>query len=788
MERLHDNCHVLANPKSGEVFLIRRHLFLFLILFLAVLGLLRIGYLYVEVGKGIAENHSESPSIFYGRPLEISRGDHLGNIHFVERLNRLAYKKVTGKPSAAGTFSNERDHIRLFPRNRGNEKRFHQNTPVDIALHDGRVTTLTSSTGGALASIQLEPEEIGRMMSSKMESLHPVTLTAISHDLQNAILASEDKRFYYHFGIDVLAAVRALWINIKEQRFAQGGSTITQQLAKNFFLSPQKTVARKLREVELALALELRYTKKELLEMYLNKIYLGQAGARGIYGVEEAANFYFSKRARDLSLAEAALVAAIIHAPNRYVVSRNHKTAKDRRDKVLSKMQKLSMISENDFLRASKVPIKLQSHSAPVHRSSYFIDYIQRITREELGTEKFYHKGYLYYTTLDPLQQAAAEEALARGLETIEKTALPAGEPLQAALVAIDPKTGSITAMVGGRNYGQNRFNRAVDAKRQSGSAFKPFVLLAALSQSLANHGNITLSTLISGEPISLPTPEGTWTPTNFENKQYGKITIRKTIEDSVNTATVRLAHDVGFQEVLETARLAGVTSPLLPVPSMALGSFEVTPLELAYAYATLASGGVRFERFPLFSVTTADGDTIIARTGKRKQVFDPRVAYLAGYALEGVLTRGTAKEAKALNINFPASGKTGTTNGNRDSWFVSYTPDVVCAVWVGYDSGADTGLTGAAGALRINARFLRAFYSQAGPQTATTPEGIETAAIDPVSGFLATTLCPKTFNEAYLTGTAPKETCPDHPVNPVMDAVRNKMRDAGNFLHKLFK
>ncbi|PKN19694.1 MAG: hypothetical protein CVU71_04790 [Deltaproteobacteria bacterium HGW-Deltaproteobacteria-6] len=748
----------------------------------------RIGYLYVEVGKGIAESTSEAPSIFYGRPLEISRGDHLGNIHFVERLNRLSYRKVIGEPSAAGTFSREPEHIRIFLHDKGIEKRFFKSGPVDIALRDGRVTALTSASGGELESIRLEPEEIGRLISSKMESRHPVTLAVVSPYLQNAILASEDKRFYSHCGIDILAIGRSLFANIKEQRFAQGASTITQQLARNFFLSPRKTVARKLREVELALIIELRYSKKQILEMYLNKIYLGQAGSQGIYGVEEAAGFYFSKQAKDLSLEEAALLAGIIHSPNRYTHPRNSKAAKERRDKVLLRMQKLAMITEGDFRGASNAPVKLQSRSLPVHLSSYFIDYIQRITREELGTEKFYHKGYHYYTTLDPFHQAAAEEALARGLSTIEKTALPAGEPLQAALVAIDPKTGAITAMVGGRNYGQNRFNRAVDAKRQPGSAFKPFVLLAALSQSLASHGSITLSTLVSGEPISLPTPEGTWTPTNFEYKKYGNITIRKTIEDSINTATVRLANDVGFKEVLKTARLAGITSPLLPVPSMALGSFEVTPLELAYAYATMASGGIRFERFPLFSVTTADGDAIITRTVRQKQVFDPRVTYLAGYALEGVLERGTAKEAKSLNINFPVSGKTGTTNGNRDSWFVSYTPDIVCAVWVGYDSGADTGLTGAAGALRINARFLRALYSQAGPSAVVVPEGIETAVIDPVSGYLVTASCPKTFKEAYLAGTEPKEICPDHPVNPVMDAVRNKMRDAGNFLRKLFK
>ena len=400
--------------------------------------------------------------------------------------------------------------------------------------------------------------------------------------------------------------------------------------------------------MELALAIELRYSKKQILEMYLNKIYLGQAGSQGIYGVEEAANFYFSKHAKNLSLEEAALLAGIINSPNRNLPFRNLEKAKERRDIVLAKMQKLAMIPENEFRKASEAPIRIQSHSGLVNSSSYFVDYIKRITTEELGTEKFYHPGYIYYTTLDSVLQALAEEAVSRGLEELDQAAIPAGEPLQAALVAIDPKTGEMVAMVGGRSYGQTRFNRAVDAKRQPGSAFKPFVLLAALSG-----GNRTLSTRVSGEPISLPTPEGIWTPTNFEDKKYGNITIRKAIEDSVNTATTRLAYDVGFKKVLKTARLAGIMSPLLPVPSLALGSFEVRPMELAYAYTTIASGGIRYERFPLFSVTETNGVKIITRKLKREKMLDPRETYLAGYAMEGVLERGTAKEANCSRLIF---------------------------------------------------------------------------------------------------------------------------------------
>jgi penicillin-binding protein 1B len=278
------------------------------------------------------------------------------------------------------------------------------------------------------------------------------------------------------------------------------------------------------------------------------------------------------------------------------------------------------------------------------------------------------------------------------------------------------------------------------------------------------------------------------WTPSNFERKTYGKITIRKMIEESVNTATVRLANDVGLNEVLKVARAAGITSPLSPVPSMALGSFEVTPVELAYAYTTIASGGIRFNPFPLFSVTTADGDILITKNVNRERALDPRATYLTGYAMEGVLERGTAKSAKTLGIYFPASGKTGTTDGNRDSWFVGFTPDVVCAVWVGYDSGAGTGLTGASGALHIWARFMRALYPQSGPPAMTRPEGVEIAVIDPESGYLATASCPQTLREAYLTGTAPKQTCPLHPVNPVVDTIRRGMRSVGDFFRNLFK
>ena len=740
------------------------------------------------MGRGVAGDAWEVPSILYGRPAEIGKGDHLGNLRFHERLRRLSYRKVTGKPSAAGTWSEEPDRVRIYTRDYRIEETPRNGGPVEIEVRDGRIVSIASSAGVPLDSIHLEPEEIGRILGPRKESRRIVPLSSIPASLRQAVLAAEDARFYSHFGIDVVGVARAFLTNLRERRFAQGGSTITQQLAKNFFLSPKKTIGRKIREAELALALELRYPKTTILEMYLNKIYFGQEGPRGIYGIEEAAGFYFSKRSSELTLEEAALLAGVIRSPNRYSPFRAPAAARERRNTVLARMRQLGMIGEEEHRRASRAPVRTRPRRAPANLAAYFADYIQRVAEDDLGGEKLYRTGYRFYTTLDPVQQAAAEEAVASVLAEIERSALPAGEPLQAALVAVDPATGEMTAMVGGRGYAETQFNRAADARRQPGSAFKPFVLLAAMEQAARGKGKTTLSTIVSGETVTVPAREGPWTPSNFEGKSYGSITVRKAIEDSVNTATVRLALDVGLPEVVKTARAAGINSPLSPVPSMALGSFEVTPVELAYAYATIASAGVRYDPFPLFSATTADGEILTTGKVRWERAVDPRAAYLTGHAMEGVLDRGTAKTARGMGITFPASGKTGTTDGNRDSWFVGFTPDVVCAVWVGYDSGADTGLPGAKGALPIWARFLRALYPGPGPVTLQPPVGIETAEIDPESGFLATTACPQTMREAYLSGTAPKDRCPLHPVNPVTDTFRRGLRGVGDFLRDLFK
>ncbi len=759
-----------------------------LLLILAGGVVLRYGYLYARVSTGLARDAWEVPSILYSRSATIRAGDSLAGLRLAERLARLSYRKVAGIPDRPGTWSEEPDRIRIYTRDFRQGETDHIGFRATMTIQDGRVASLLTQSGEAADAVRLEPEEVARILGPRLESRRLVPLSAIPKTLQDAVLAAEDARFYSHQGIDSLGILRALGTNLRRMRFVQGGSTITQQLAKNFFLTPKRSVWRKLREVELAVLLEIRYSKREILEAYMNKIYLGQEGPRGIYGVEEAARFYFSKGVGDLSLEESALLAGIISSPNRFSPLRRVEVARERRDWVLGRMRKLGMIDEARFRTALRSPVRTNPRRVPVNLAEYFVDYIRRTAGEALGDERLYQTGYRFYTSLDPVQQAAAEAAVTEGLGELGGRGLD-GDPLEAALVAVDPVTGEMTAMVGGRGYGETQFNRAADARRQPGSAFKPFVLLAAMRQAVAGKGKVTLASRVSGAPLSVPVPGGTWAPANFGGEVYGDMTVRAMIENSVNTAAVRLALDTGLKAVADAARAAGITSPLVPVPSLALGSFEVTPVELAYAYASLASGGTRFAPFALHAVLGGDGALLVAPKPSRDDgAIDPRAAYLVTRALEGVLDRGTARAARDAGLSFAAAGKTGTTDDFRDSWFVGYTPDLVCAVWVGRDSGRPSGLSGAAGALRIWTRFMKAVYPAGSRRAFAVPPGIVTAEIDPESGLLATSGCPQTYVEAFPEELVPTETCPLHPAHPLVDTVRKGFRGLGEFFRNLFR
>ncbi len=770
-----------------------KHLFRSRTLFaaLAVLFLLHLGYLYVKVGTGLARDAWEVPSILYGRPAAIRPGDLVDNLRISDRLGRLSYRKVKGTPETPGTWSEENDRIRIHTRGFEAGEASRPGVRAEIGIAERRIVSLKTLSGAPLEELVLEPEEIARILGPKMESRRMVPLDTVPKHFRNAVLAAEDSRFYSHFGIDLIGVVRALRANLRRMRIVQGGSTITQQLAKNFFLSPEKSLWRKIREAELAVLLEVRFTKEEILEAYLNKIYFGQEGPRGIYGVEDAADFYFSKSVDDLTLEESALLTGIIRSPHRYSPLRMADAARNRRNWVLSRMASLEMISKEEEQKASRIPLRMNPRHVPVKIAEYYVDYLERVAEETLGPGRLSRTGYRFYTSLDLVHQSAAERAVTQGLAELGRAKVQAGkeeDPLEAALVAVDPHTGDLTAMVGGRGYGETQFNRAVDARRQPGSSFKPFVLLAAMEQAVRGEGETTLASRISGEPVSVETDTGKWTPANSQGKEYGVISVRRMIEESVNTAVVRLALDVGLPEVIAAARNGGITSSFIPVPSLSLGSFEVTPIEMAYAYATIASGGTRFHPFPLRAVTDSEGNPLREETPIREKAVDARAAYLVTYSLEGVLERGTGNPVRLAGIDFPAAGKTGTTDDYRDSWFAGYTPDLVCVVWVGRDSGGTTGLTGASGALRIWTKFMKSVYPAGGRYAFAVPPGITIAEIDPESGFLTTSACPESFPEAFPDDLVPKETCPLHPSHPIVDTVRKGWRGLRDFIDSLFR
>jgi penicillin-binding protein 1B len=532
--------------------------------------------------------------------------------------------------------------------------------------------------------------------------------------------------------------------------------------------------------------LEWRYGKNEILETYLNAIYLGQHGNVGLYGVGAAARSYFGKEIEKLTLGEAALLAGMIRAPNSYSPVQDAERARERRDLVLTRMRDLGLIDEAARVKASEERIRVRSGTAPRLLGPYFLDHVRAQIEPSLADSGWQGGGLRIYTTLDPVLQRAAEAAVTRGLDRLEGRYKhlrrgEAGQRLQAALIALDPATGEVRALVGGRDYAQTQFNRAIQARRQPGSAFKPFVYLAALG--FGPNGApppLTPVSFVKDEPLSLRVGRDTWTPRNYEDRFEGTVTVRRALEQSLNAATIRVAEAVGFDAVVRAARQVGFTSAMQPVPALVLGSFEVTPLELATAYATLANGGQRLTPVTVRAVVERDGTLLDQPIPTRTATVQPGEAFLVTNLLRGVVDRGTGASARALGVEGAVAGKTGTTNDGRDAWFVGYTPRLVTLVWVGFDERDVLRLSGSQAALPIWADFMRASLSVLPPAAFTVPTSVVFRDVDPSNGKLATRFCPVVFREAFLSGTDPREMCSDHGgPGQIFDSLFQRFLDA---------
>ncbi len=588
-----------------------------------------------------------------------------------------------------------------------------------------------------------------------VEKRVPISLDAIPKYLKNAIIATEDTHFYEHAGVDIKGVARALVKDIMARRFVEGASTITQQLAKTLFLTSKKTILRKIKEVLLAIQIERRYTKDEILALYLNQIYLGS----GAYGVEAAANIYFGKSAQDLNLPECALVAGLPKSPSRYSPLVNRDLALKRRTIVLGRMRQTGVISEKEYQEAKEAPLVLAEVKQEEWRAPYFVKYVKAFLEDTLGQESLYKRGLAVYTTLDSAKQSLAEKVFKDGLEQLEKrinqgyaegTKYPQG-----ALVCLDAHQGSILAMVGGRDFDESRFNRATQALRQPGSAFKPIVYAYAIEQ-----GFVQNDTIWDG-PIEFKSGgEENWAPVNFSGDYKGEMTLRWALAVSENIPAVKLLNKLGAESVAQFAHNMGITSVFQPNLTLALGASEVALLELTAAYAVFPNQGIWVKPCAVVEVFDSDGRLLWRMKPQRRTVMRKESAYIITDMLQGVVQNGTGQKAK--RIGRPLGGKTGTTNTYRDALFVGFSPTLVTGVWTGCDNHESIGdhETGGRAALPIWVDFMEGALTGELYHDFSVPENIIKVSIDKESGLLASQDCPFAEKAAFIKGTEPKEYC----------------------------
>lgn len=724
------------------------------------------------VSERFRTHHWDFPSKIYSDSQLIYPGMDLKAVGFFDRLHDLDYQPITTPVERAGDYRIDEHngtvdvYLRDLPTPVGDTDA----RRVRLFVTDTTVTRIVDLNDETkeLFAIELEPALLSGLYQGAWEERHLVSLGEVPPLLLRAIIDVEDQHFYEHHGIDVNGVARALFVNLRSGHTVQGGSTLTQQLMKNFFLTDERSMRRKVREALMALIVERRFTKQEILENYVNEIYFGQKGAQGIYGVWEASRFYFAKEPQDLSVAEMAMVASLIKAPNRYSPFRDKERALHRRNYALSLMLKQGDITAEQYAAAVAEPLRIAPMLNQVKDAPYFVDYVRQELSQAYPSDVLTTEGLRIYTALDMHLQRLAEQAVQNGLADLEKRypRLRADKPadqLQACLIVIQPQSGAIKAMMGGRDYRSTQFNRCTQALRQPGSVFKPFTYLTAFEQTRHGDPHILPTTRIEDEPFDWAFDNQVWSPANYKKRYMGMVSVREALEFSLNAATARLAQQIGLPGILETARRMGISSPLPPYPSVVLGAAEVTPFEVAQAFSVLASSGLRAEPLSVKKVIDRGGLPIERKPVQVEQVISPDTAYLVTHLMEGVLDYGTGSGARKRGFKRPAAGKTGTTNDYRDAWFVGFTPDLLAVVWVGFDQKRPINLAGGEAALPIWTEFMKQATTSMPESTFVPPPGVSLVSIDPLSGQLATPACTERLDEAFYKGDEPTTPCPLH-------------------------
>ncbi len=711
----------------------------------------------------------------FAAPREVRPGQKLSVRLIANELRDAGYSPDgASETSQLGTYVEGAQTITVRP----GPQSYHSQDGAVIRIGAGVVESINDDHGQPLSSYELEPLLItGLSDDPNRTKRRLITYDEIPGNLVQAVLAIEDRRFFEHSGVNYWRLMAAGFRDVTSGQKQQGGSTLTMQLARGFFLSPEKRLKRKLIEIVITFQLEHRFSKKQIFEMYANQIPMGQRGSFSINGFGEAAQVYFGKDVGQLNLAECAFLAGIIQRPSYFNPFHHPDRTIERRNLVLDSMVETGAITKDQAERAKAEPLHLTLASVDASEAPYFVDLVHEQLMQKLGERDFNTEGLRIYTSLDPDLQREATAAVESTIHVVDervdklhardkKAGIAYAYP-QVALVALNPHTGQVLALVGGRSYGSSQLNHVV-AKRPTGSIFKPFVYATAFAT--AAEGTLlagetkpfTQLTMLKDEQTTYDVGGQEYTPRNFGGEYHDQVTARFALQKSLNNATIGLASLVGFDRIAALAREAGVKSAR-GTPSMAIGSYDAEPLEMAGAYTIFANNGLHLDPWMLASVRTSSGDIISDYTPTSKQLLDPRVAYLTTDMLENVINHGTGAKTRSLGFTAPAAGKTGT---DHDAWFAGYTSNLLCIVWVGNDDYTDIKIEGADAAAPIWAEFMKKAVLL--PQYSDThefsvPEGIEMVKIDKVSNLLSDETCPDAYDAAFLAGTAPTETC-DHP------------------------
>ena len=736
-----------------------------LVLFLGGLGFSAYTYLVVT-RKFESSRKWDLPSRIYSDATPIVPGQAIPRSVLEPKLNYLGYHEVEGTIDQPGEYRYTEDDLEIYLQDfRYPDIDFH-GMPVKVEMSGNVVRRITRmDDGSTVRGVRLEPELITSIFDEVMEDRLPVPIESVPQHVVDAIVATEDRAFFEHEGVSLRGITRAAFTDLKKGTLHAGGSTLTQQLVKNFYLNPERTFRRKAIEAVMAVVLEARYSKNEILEAYLNEIYLGQNGSVQIVGVEQASQAYFGKRVNNLDLSEAATLAGIIRSPNYYSPLRHPDRATERRNVILGVMRDIGKIDGTRYAAAIAAPMTVNKYPRAIRSAPYFVDLVLKELRETYPETQLTSEGLRIFTTLDAMMQREAETSLNQGIESLRdryarlkrKEESPEG-----AILTIQPGTGYVKVLVGGRDYRRSQFNRVFQARRQPGSLFKPFVYAAAMDPSREGEP-LTAASILNDSPITVETGKDQWQPRNYDNTFHGLVSVRTALMESYNIPAVRAAIDAGMDNVIQMASKIGVESRLEPYPSISLGSFEVTPLEIAFAYSVFANGGVRSAPVTILAVATRDGKVLENRVVEMNRVAPAGVCYVINDILRDVIREGTGSGVRALGFRGDFAGKTGTTNDYRDAWFVGYSPSILSLVWVGYDDNSSLGLSGSSGAVPIWADYMKRISGLISESEFRRPEDIVEREIDPTTGFLTAPFCPGKRMEVFVAGTEPSEICPYH-------------------------